>query len=99
MWTEMSDPAILMQLGARIRDYRIQLGMKQSELAQLSSVGVNTVYKIEKGKSVSTSLLISILRSLGLLENMDTLIPEIKLTPMQLLKLQEKKTKRVRKKM
>ena len=95
----MSDPAILMQLGARIRDYRIQLGMKQSELAQLSSVGVNTVYKIEKGKSVSTSLLISILRSLGLLENMDTLIPEIKLTPMQLLKLQEKKTKRVRKKM
>ncbi|MCF0193938.1 MAG: helix-turn-helix domain-containing protein [Bacteroidaceae bacterium] len=96
MWTEMSDPAILIQLGARIKDYRIQLGMKQSDLAQMSCVGVNTVYKIERGKSVSTSLLISILRSLGLLDNLETLIPETQLTPMQMLKLQEKKPKRVR---
>jgi putative transcriptional regulator len=96
MWTEMSDPAILIQLGARIKDYRIRLGLKQAELAQQSRVGVNTVYKIEKGKPVSTILLISLLRTLGLLENMEMLVPEIKLTPMQLLKIQEKKSKRVR---
>jgi len=30
------------------------------------------------------------------LENIDMLVPETKLTPMQLLKLQEKKIKRVR---
>lgn len=92
----MSDPAILVQLGARIKDYRIQLGMKQSDLAQLSCVGVNTIYKIEKGKPVSTSLLVSILRSMSLLENIETLVPETQLTPMQMLKLQEKKPKRVR---
>ncbi|MCF0196607.1 MAG: helix-turn-helix domain-containing protein [Bacteroidaceae bacterium] len=96
MWTEMSDPTILIQLGARIKEYRIQLGLKQSELAQLSRVGVNTIYKIEKGKPVSTSLFISILRTLGLLENIEMLVPETRLTPMQLLKLQEKKPKRVR---
>ena len=96
MRTEMSDPTILIQLGARIKEYRIQLGLKQSELAQLSRVGVNTIYKIEKGKPVSTSLYISILRTLGLLENIEMLVPETRLTPMQLLKLQEKKPKRVR---
>lgn len=96
MWTEMSDPAILIQLGARIKNYRIRLGLKQSELAQMSSVGINTVYKIENGKPVSTILLISILRSLRLLENLEMLVPEIKLTPMQLLKLQEKRPQRVR---
>ena len=96
MWTEMSDPAILVKLGGRIKDYRIQLGMKQSDLARLSCVGVNTIYKLEKGKSVSTALLISILRSLSLLENIETLVPETKLTPLQLLALQEKMPRRVR---
>lgn len=92
----MSDPAILVKLGERIKDYRIRLGLKQSEVAKMSSIGTNTIYKIEKGKPVSILLLISILRTLGLLDNIEMLVPETKLTPMQLLKMQEKKTTRVR---
>lgn len=96
MWTEMSDPAILVKLGERIKDYRIRMGLKQSDVAKMSRIGTNTIYKIEKGRPISILLLISILRTFGLLENIDMLVPETKLTPMQLLKLQEKKIKRVR---
>jgi len=53
MWTELSDPAILARLGNRIKEYRIQLGLKQSEVARYSCVGINTIYKIEKGQPVS----------------------------------------------
>jgi len=98
MWTELSDPAILARLGNRIKEYRIQLGLKQSEVARYSCVGINTIYKIEKGQPVSTILVVSVLRTLGLLENLEVLVPEIGITPLQLLKIQEKKAKRIRSK-
>lgn len=96
MWTELSDTAILKELGARLKAYRIAQEMKQTELANESGVGVSTIAKIEKGQSVALVLLISVLRTLGLLENLDLLAPEQKPTPMQLLKTQGKQVKRVR---
>ena len=96
MWTELSDTAILNKLGARLKAYRISRGLKQQELAAESGVGVSTIAKIESGQSVSLSLLISVMRTLGLLENLDLLVPEQKPSPMELLKMQGKQVKRVR---
>lgn len=96
MWTELSDTAILNKLGKRLKAYRISRGLKQQELASESGVGVSTIAKIECGQSVSFSLLISVIRTLGLLENLELLVPEQKPSPMELLKLQGKQVKRVR---
>lgn len=96
MWTELSDTAILNKLGTRLKDYRISSALKQQELAMESGVGVSTIAKIENGQSVSFSLLISVMRTLGLLENLDLLVPEQKPSPMELLKMQGKQVKRVR---
>ena len=91
MWTELSDTAILNKLGTRLKASRISSGLKQQE-----GVGVSTIAKIESGQSVSLSLLISVMRTLGLLENLDLLVPEQKPSPMELLKMQGKQVKRVR---
>lgn len=96
MWTELSDTAILKRLGARLKAYRISRGMKQVELATESGVGVSTIAKIESGQSVAFSLLVSVMRTLGLLENLDLLVPEQKSSPMELMKTQGKQVKRVR---
>lgn len=96
MWTSLSDPAILKQLGTRIKQYRINTGMRQSELAKESGVGISTINKIESGKSVSLILLISVLRTLNLLENLELLVPATKISPLQLLKLQGTTPQRVR---
>ena len=96
MWIELSDTAILKQLGTRLKAHRISRGMKQQELAVESGVGVSTIAKIESGQSVSLSLLISVMRALGLLENLKLLVPEQKPSPMELLRMQGKKTQRVR---
>ena len=96
MWTELSDTAILKRLGARLKVYRIARGMKQQELAAESGVGVSTIAKIENGQSVALSLLVSVMRTLGLLENLDLLVPEQKTSPMELLRTQGKQVKRVR---
>lgn len=96
MWTELSDPAILLRLGGRIRDYRIRMELTQGELADKSGVSMGTVVRIEQGKAVSTLLLITILRTLGVLENLETLLPELGISPIQLRKMQGRKVQRIR---
>lgn len=96
MWTELSDTAILKSLGTRLKACRVSRGMKQLELAAESGVGVSTIAKIENGQSVSLSLLVSVLRTLGLLDNFELLVPEQRVSPLELLKTQGKQVKRVR---
>ena len=75
MWNEMSNPAVLVKIGQRIKETRIRQHITQEELATAS---------------------ISVLRSLGLLENLEQLVPEIRISPIELKKLQGKKRYRVR---
>lgn len=96
MWTEMSNSAILSKFGSRIKETRIRRNITQAELAMASGVTPLTVANIENGKSVSTLTLVSVLRELGLLENFERLVPETKISPIQLKKLQGKKRLRVR---
>ena len=96
MWNEMSNPAVLLKIGQRIKETRITQRITQEELATASGVSPLTVANIEKGKSVSLLLFISVLRSLSLLENLEQLIPEIRISPIELKKLQGKKRYRVR---
>lgn len=96
MWTELSDPVILQRLGGRIRDYRMRMEMTQGELAEKSGVSMGSVVRLERGDAVSVLLLISILRTLGVLENLETLLPELGISPIQMRKMQGKKVQRVR---
>lgn len=96
MWTELSDPIILQRIGSRIRDYRMRMEMTQSELAERSGVSMGTVVRLERGETVSVLLLISIFRTLGVLENLETLLPELGISPMQLRRMQGKTVRRVR---
>ncbi len=97
MWTEMSDPAVLAKIGARIKETRIRKRMTQEELAEQAGVSPLTVANTENGRSVTMTVFISILRALGLLENLENVVPEMKISPIQLKKLQGKKVYRVRK--
>lgn len=96
MWTEMSTPAVLVKIGSRIRKARIKRRMTQEELARQSGVSTLAASNVEKGRSVTMSMFISILHSLGLLENLENLVPEIKAGPIELKKLPGNKVHRVR---
>ena len=96
MWTELSDPAILKRIGMQIRDYRIRMELTQNELAEKSGVSPGSVVRLEQGCPVSTLLFVSVLRTLGLLENLQVLLPELGISPIQMRKLQGKKKIRIR---
>lgn len=96
MWTEMSNSAILSKIGGRIKEARIRKNITQAELAVAVGVTPLTVANIENGKSVSSLTLIGVFRALDLLENLEQLVPEPKISPILLKKLQGKKRYRVR---
>ena len=83
MITRYSDIEIIRMLGERFRKYRIALGLTQAELAEKTGVSKMTIHKFESGSAgnVSTQTLISLLRYTGLIENFDSLIPDVPESP------------------
>lgn len=92
----MSNTAIIEELGKRIKEYRLKKRFTQQELANRAGISLFTVAHIEKGNPVSLSMLIPVLRVLRLLDNLEFLMPEIKISPVELLKLKGKMPKRIR---
>lgn len=84
--TLLSDDIILTEIGARITRRRLDRQLTQAELAEQAGVAKRTVERIEAGASAQMSSMIRIYRVLGLLSNLDKLIPESVPSPMDLLK-------------
>jgi transcriptional regulator with XRE-family HTH domain len=96
VWNDLSNTAVLAEAGTRLKEYRLRTRLTQQQLAEQAGVSVFTVAQIEQGKSVSFALLLSVLRVLRLLDNLELLLPETGISPIQLLKLKGKTPKRVR---
>ena len=91
---DMSDAAVLQEMGERITQYRLNKNMTQSALAKEVGVSPLTIHRVERGNSTQLSTLIRILRALKLLENLEALIPQPAISPIQQVKMQGKKRKR-----
>ena len=90
----LSDAAVLEELGQRIARYRLNKNLTQGALATEAGVSTPTVQRLESGHSTQASNLIRILRSLQLLENLDALVPEPAISPLQQARMQGKTRQR-----
>ncbi len=71
-----SEQTILKELGTRIKQYRISLNMTQAELAEKCGVSSSTAVRLENGADLKISNYLKILGALGLIQNLDILVPE-----------------------
>lgn len=94
MWTEMSNPAILEELGRRFKEHRLRRNLQQKDIAESSGVSVGSIIRFEKGGAISTENFIRLMRTINLLENLEQILPEEPLSPILMKKLQNKKRKR-----
>lgn len=92
--SDLSDDLVLKEMGHRIAQYRLNQDKTQAALAQEAGVSNRTMTRIEHGHSVQASSIIRILRALKLVENLDALIPEPSVSPVQQLKMQGKPRQR-----
>lgn len=78
MIRDLSNPEIIAMLGRNFRHYRLLQGMTQMELANKTNVSSTTIHKFENGRLTNITLgnLLSLMRHVGILENVAGLIPE-----------------------
>ena len=92
----LTDQAALGEIGARLARERLNRNMTQRALGDSAGVGRPTIQRIEAGEPVVLTSIIRVLRALDLLENLNVLVPEPSIAPMDLLKLQGKARQRAR---
>ena len=93
--TEMTDAAVLEELGARLHRRRIDANLTQAQLAEEAGVSKRTVERIEAGHSTDLAMLIRVLRALKLIHGLESLIPDRTQSPIALLKQRGRERRRV----
>ena len=94
---EYSTPELVRLLGERFKEYRMRCNLTQREVAELSGVGLTTIYKFENGTAgnLSLSTFILLLKVIGQVDALDDLMPELPESP-YLVRRDEKKVQRIR---
>jgi len=83
---QRTDEAILAELGERLSAARLTRDLTQAQLADDAGVSKRTVERIESGRSAQLTSFIRILRTLGLLDGLESFLPPPSPSPMELLK-------------
>jgi transcriptional regulator with XRE-family HTH domain len=92
--SNMTDEAVLSELGARLERTRLERDLSQIELAAEAGVERKAVQRIEAGEPVRLVSFIRVLRALDLLDALERLVPEPLPSPIELLKLHGKRRRR-----
>ena len=92
---ELTDEAVLRELGGRLARIRIESNLTQAALAEQAGVSKRTVERLESGEvAAQLSGFLRVCRVLGLLARFEMLLPEPTLGPMAQLQQQGRKRQR-----
>lgn len=93
-YEHITDNAALNLLGQRIAQHRLEQNRTQAELSHEAGVSKRTIERLEGGESIHTTNLVRVLRVLGLLANLNELVPAPVPSPLEALRSKEKRRKR-----
>ena len=91
----MTDAEIALYLAQTFKKWRMDprfSGMTQARLSEHSGVSLTSIKRFEKTGNITISNFIALMRSLNLLESLESLIPEINndLSPLEILEREQK---------
>jgi transcriptional regulator with XRE-family HTH domain len=93
--TELSDEAVLRELGERLAAARLGRNLTQAALAEAAGVSKRTVERLESGEVASRlSALVRVCRVLGLVERLELLVPAPAASPVEQLRLAGRRRRR-----
>ena len=95
-WTAMSDKALAGQIGTFVRHHRLEQNKNQDTLSHEAGISRSTLSLLERGKTVTLTTLIQVLRVLDQLQVMDAFAVEERISPLMLAKIQNEKRQRAR---
>ena len=83
--SERPDPAIMTEIGRRLRGLRDATGLNQAEVAERAGLDRTTVSRAEQGDNPTLLTLIRLLRIYGRLDALETFIPVAEVSPLRIL--------------
>ncbi len=89
----MTDKAVAREIGARLKSLRLKKNVRQKEIAQKAGLSLKAIQNAEKGTSTLLTY-ITILRALDSLDALDSFLPVVKISPLQLAKMEGRKRQR-----
>ena len=94
---EYSTPELVRLLGSRFKEYRIRCNLTQKDVSEQSGVGLTTIHKFENGTAgnISLSTFIVLLKVVGQINMIDSLLSELPESP-YLMRKGGKKAQRIR---
>jgi len=91
----LTDDAVVQEIGRRLAQRRVEADLTQAELAEQAGVSKRTVERLESGTVASQlSVFLRVCRVLGILEQLELFLPEVKPGPMAQLKNRGRERKR-----
>ena len=91
---QLTDAAVLEELGRRLKRTRLQRNLTQRGLAEEAGVSLATIRNLEDGKPSQLVTLIRALRVLGLLGGLERAVPEPPPSPIEELRLRGRERQR-----
>ena len=74
---------IIKALCKRLENIRLTRNITQEKLAEASGVAIKTIYNLEKGENVSLDTFIRVLTALGIQHNLEGLLPDPTVRPIE----------------
>ena len=97
-WLSMTDKALVETIGKFIKHHRLNQNKSQSKVAKEAGISRSTLSLLERGRKISLSSLIQVIRVLDLLYIMDIFKVDNEISPIEYAKLQKNKKQRARNK-
>ena len=73
-------------IGAKLERLRLTRNIKQSTLAQNAGISVRTLRRLESGEGATLDSFVRVLSSIGLAQNLDLLLPDPHIRPIERVK-------------
>jgi transcriptional regulator with XRE-family HTH domain len=93
-WIAMADPEIVKEICQAVKQMRINKNISQQQIAEMSGLDRTTISRMETGRAVNILTLVQVLRALDKLDILNVFSTEQVISPIRLLKEEERKRKR-----
>ena len=92
----LTNAEISLEVGERLRGYRLQQNRTLDEVARAAGVSLRTARRAEAGDRPSLTTVVQLLRALGRLESLDAFLPAPTVSPIQMARMGGKVRQRAR---
>jgi transcriptional regulator with XRE-family HTH domain len=97
IFRNQTNSEVMLEIGRRLRDYRLQQNLAVADVAERAGINRNTVLNAEAGRNPRLETVLRLLRVYGRVESLDAFLPKPTLSPLQVVKNKGKLRRRARK--